>query len=359
MVLDGETIAHLRRLDGDGPSSNPWDEASVAAQRELGPGVVRWIDAAVARAGATVRRQIATDALAPWAEIDALARQMLGRAVLVLMDVVPPPAERSGLVERRLARDIVARDVAVIGVVRAVRIMQHEWLTMLSAVVLGSPTGAVTIPELSRIVTGAVDDGLDGLLETIDDERRRALRLGSDRRRSTIEALVRGQIREEDATEALAGVALGGRHIGLVLDAPRGARVAREDVDAVVAAARRVDGCEADLRYETGTGRVWLWISGAHLDRPPVPEDLEVPSPLVVGIGERHEGVAGFRRTHVEAGEAARVGLALPEPGGRRYRDVALLALLGQERSRPAGTSRPNSVPWPRTPPRWAVSARP
>ncbi len=61
---------------------------------------------------------------------------------------------------------------------------------------------------------------------------------------------------------------------------------------------------------------------------------LRLSPSLVVGIGEPHQGVDGFRRTHLEANEALRV--SDPQGGAHvwRYRDVSLAARLTQDRER-------------------------
>ncbi|MET0726585.1 MAG: hypothetical protein ABWY36_09565 [Leifsonia sp.] len=59
-----------------------------------------------------------------------------------------------------------------------------------------------------------------------------------------------------------------------------------------------------------------------------------MPAPLLVGIGEPHQGADGFRRTYLEASDALRLAADLGHDGGVSYGDVALAILLSRDEER-------------------------
>ena len=137
-----------------------------------------------------------------------------------------------------------------------------------------------------------------------------------------------------DAATRLLRIPLNGWHLSCAIGVPPGGAVERRAVDRIVHMFARTVGSERMLRYETSAGKVHLWVT---TERPPwVPqvEDLHVPAPLLIGIGEPHSGVDGFRRTFLEASDALRLAASLGINGGVSYGDAALAIVLSQDEER-------------------------
>lgn len=101
--------------------------------------------------------------------------------------------------------------------------------------------------------------------------------------------------------------------------------------DAVLGAA----GCAATLVLPVGAQRVWAW--GSRTAHPPVPSDAQsvVMAPDVrVATGVAGVGVDGFRRSHQQAGHAARVAtMSAGDDPLLHYADLDLVAMLSADMS--------------------------
>ena len=108
----------------------------------------------------------------------------------------------------------------------------------------------------------------------------------------------------------------------------------RRVLDSVIQGFARFAGSDRLLRYETTAGTVHVWVTADRPPRAPHVEDLRVPSPLLVGVGEPHPGTAGFRRTFLEASDALSLAGRRGAPGGVCYRDEALAIVLSRDEER-------------------------
>lgn len=305
----------------DADASEPGDGA---VRDVLSPGANRWVHGAVQSALDMLRVRDDADRLAPVPQVRALAEHVLGSVLLRLASPADAAADRT--VDRVIAHDIVSRDIGLPSVIEAMRTFQNRWIALLVDHAMSRSGGAALVPELARVSIETVDAWVDAFIEAVLAERERALQSQQARTRGLVEAIVAGRAYDEAAAPRLLGRPLDGWHLGCVVDAPPGAIIEPAAVDAVVGAFGRTVGTASPLRYDTSTGRVWLWIGADRRFVAPTVDDLRVPAPLVVGIGDVHPGAAGFRRTHLEAADAL---TARPrEARGAAYPDVALTTLL-------------------------------
>jgi hypothetical protein len=79
-------------------------------------------------------------------------------------------------------------------------------------------------------------------------------------------------------------------------------------------------------------GAIWGWLGGSSLQGPSARPlyRFRPESGTYLALGEPLDGIAGFQRSHRQAGHAYRVGLLCPQPM-TRYRDVSMLALMLQD----------------------------
>ena len=104
-------------------------------------------------------------------------------------------------------------------------------------------------------------------------------------------------------------------------------------LDAALARAAAALDAEAGLPHTTGLGSAVRWISrpaafsAGDLDRAGALS--KVPADVRLALGEPAPGLAGLRRTYIEAGHARRIAtmLGADAPGATRYRDIAVVAL--------------------------------
>lgn len=325
----------ISTLDWDGDVA-PASLAEIEADRlrsEFGDGVTRWVAGAVEQSLAALHGQI-DDSLAPWPLIRSFAQHVLTATVLRLAGEDALPAEIEAI-DRDLAEDIVARDIPLSDITRVLRSMQHEWLTLLiEAAMHARPDGISLIPALATSVTGTMDAWIGAATDAIVEERRRVDLAEQVRIRSAIEALVTAEPVDVEAATQLLRIPLIGWHVGCAIGTPLGAAVERRILDGTVHRFARVVGGERMLRYETSAGRVHVWVSTDRRPRTPSIEDLRVPAPLLVGIGEPHPGAGGFRRTFLEASDALGLAASLGDHSGVSYGDAALAIVLSRDEER-------------------------
>jgi hypothetical protein len=244
------------------------------------------------------------------------------------------PAETVAI-DRNLAEDIVARDIPLADITQALRTMQREWLSLLiQAAVAVRPDGIGVVPALATSVTGTMDAWIGAATDAIVQERRRVDLAEQVRIRSTIESLMTETSVDVEAATQLLRIPLTGWHLSCAIGTPPGGGIERRVLDGVVRSFVRAVRGERMLRYETSAGTVHIWVT---TDRPPsAPRvaDLRVPSPLLVGVGEPHPGIGGFRRTFLEASDALRLAANLGDHQGVSYADAALAIVLSQDEER-------------------------
>ena len=299
----------------------------------LGDGPTRWVAGAVEQSLTALQKQI-HDSLAPWPIIRTFAQQVLTATLLGLADEeeLKPDTEA---IDRDLAEDIVARDIPLSDITRALRTMQHEWLSLLIAAAVGvHPDGISVVPALATSVAGTMDAWIGAATDAIFEERRRVDLAEQVRIRSAIESLVTAEPVDAEAATQLLRIPLTGWHVCCAIGTPPGGAVERRVLDGIVRLFARLVGSELQLRYETSTGKVHLWVTTSRRPQTPMVEDLRVPAPLIVGIGEPHAGADGFRRTFLEASDALRLAASLGVTGGVSYGDAALAIVLSRDEER-------------------------
>ncbi len=319
--------------DGDlGPASLAVHEAEQLRSR-LGDGATRWVAGAVEQSLAALHEQI-HDSLAPWPLIRTFAQHVLTATLLRLAGEDELPADTEAI-DRDLAEDIVARDIPLSEITEALRSMQREWLSLLIDAAVGvGPDGISVVPALATSVTGTMDAWIGAATDAIVEERRRVYLAEQVRVRSAIESLVAAEPVDVEAATRLLRIPLIGWHLGCAIGIPPGGAVERRALDGIVHLFARVVGSERMLRYETSAGKVHLWVTTDRPPRTPRVEDLRVPAPLLVGIGEPHPGADGFRRTFLEASDALRLAASLGDNGGVSYGDAALAIVLSRDEER-------------------------
>jgi hypothetical protein len=312
----------------DWPGRAPADPGRLDdALAALAPGPRRWAVGAVEEALDGMRAQPDADLLAPWEEIRAFAQHVL--AAILTGEGEP---ELEAVVDPRVVGDIVARDVHLPGVTDTMRTVQRSWLRRLLAAGSDAGLDADELAELATRAARVLDRWVDAMHAAVLSERWRRVDSAQARARWAVESLIDGTLTDEDAADAALGVRTGAWHLGCVIGSPGVVEIERRLVDAAASAFARAAGRGAITRHDTTTGRVWLWSTA---EDPPGPvDDLDLPAPLVAGLGVARAGIAGFRRTHLDARRALDVALLAADPRTSAHRDTALAGLLAQDEER-------------------------
>jgi DNA-binding PucR family transcriptional regulator len=205
---------------------------------------------------------------------------------------------------------------------------------------------AVDSVELALEATRHLLDHLfahqDFLLESLSTEyqreRERFVRSADARRRETIGAILAGDPVDLDRAGSILGHDLRRHHIGLVVWAGPSTTQAGVGPALERAAARAADwfGASRSLTMAEGTATLWVWIGLPHEPTAAAREAYErtvEAGGVSVAIGDPGSGLDGFRRTHRDAADAARVA----QLGERRvgtitpYRSVDLAAMFAED----------------------------
>jgi hypothetical protein len=153
-------------------------------------------------------------------------------------------------------------------------------------------------------------------------------------RRATVDALLGERRIALDLASHRLGYELQRRHLAVVAwtDASIQSSHALRDLETSVAKATEALGCARPLVVSEGTNELWAWASvRGDVDELAVTADC-VASGVFLSLGRPRAGLEGFRTSHVQASEAAR----LARMAGRtdpvtRYRDVEAISLLSSD----------------------------
>ncbi|MGQ0631214.1 MAG: PucR family transcriptional regulator [Sporichthyaceae bacterium] len=152
--------------------------------------------------------------------------------------------------------------------------------------------------------------------------------------RELVEAVLRGQRLDLPHARDLLGYDLHGFHVALVVTPIVAGIDTRAAVDIVLS--------DPDLRARSlvisDVEGSWVWLSSTAKPVEDALSDLAATRAdgVVIGMGEVGRGPEGFRRSHEQAREAARIGRlsSSPEDGVVRHRDVEFVSLLCAEPDR-------------------------
>jgi sugar diacid utilization regulator len=177
---------------------------------------------------------------------------------------------------------------------------------------------------------------VDVLTERMADEYARAheawLTSSVALRAEIVEDLLHGPAVPMDRATRTLGYDLSRWHLAVI--AWTGATMPAEPVQLRTAASETLAaaGCTSTLVLPIGAQRVWAW--GSRTSNPPEPVVPTTPPPagVRVAVGTAGAGVEGFRHSHREAAEAARVGaMSTRDAAMFCYQDLDIVAMLSTD----------------------------
>jgi DNA-binding PucR family transcriptional regulator len=233
------------------------------------------------------------------------------------------------------ARSLVRRGITLATLLRAYR-LGHAWLwdrwsQALHTRVTDSESVVAAEQQSSAFMFAYIDLISDVLVTEYGSERDRVMRSAEQLRAETVRALLAGEPIDEEVAVRRLGYELRRDHLALRVTG-RGSELRGLERGAKEAVARL--GAGDPLVVASGAASVDVWwgsydplASSAALDAYTPPEGI------VVAAGTGGHGVEGFRRSHAEALQSARVaalarGSAAPVT---RYERVELVSLLAND----------------------------
>jgi DNA-binding PucR family transcriptional regulator len=182
----------------------------------------------------------------------------------------------------------------------------------------------------SAFMFAYVDRMSDVLVEEFGSERERLVRSAVQLRAETVRAILGGDAVNEDVAGVRLGYELRREHVALRLWG--GASEVR-GLERAAAEAAAALGTSAPLVVPSGAASVDAWCGSYDPIAADALDGYEPPAGIRVAYGNAAYGVTGFRSSHAQALQAARV-VALARGAGTTvtgYRDVELVSLLASD----------------------------
>lgn len=177
----------------------------------------------------------------------------------------------------------------------------------------------------STFMFAYVDRVSDALVEEFGSERERMMRSAAQLRAETVRAILGDEPVDEEAASRRLGYELRRHHVALrIASAGSEVRGLERAVDEAAAAL----GKGEPLVVPSGAARFDVWWGSFD---PPATDGLEgyePPPGVLVAFGRAGEGIAGFRSSHAEALQAARIGSLAGGAPVTSYARVELVSLL-------------------------------
>jgi DNA-binding PucR family transcriptional regulator len=203
----------------------------------------------------------------------------------------------------------------------------EQWSEALKERVDDSGELAAGQDESSAFMFAYVDRISGALVEEFGTERERMLRSAQQLRVETVRAILAGDPIDTETASRRLSYQLRRHHVAIRVSS--GAHEV-EGLDRAVREASYALARGEPLVIASGAARFDVWCGSSD---PPVTEaleDYEPPPRVLIAFGKPGSGVAGFRNSHREAKQAARIGALVgnAKPAVTSYARVELVSLL-------------------------------
>ena len=248
--------------------------------------------------------------------------------------VVPPDAAE-------YVRGLVRRGITLAVLLRTYR-LGHAWFWDVWSEGLtervADPGELLVAQDQSSAFLFAYIDGISGVLvDAYGTERERMMRGAAQVRAETVRAILAGEAIDEEVADRRLGYELRRHHVALRLTSGvaevRGLERAATEAAALL-------GRGAPLVVLSGAASLDVWCGAYEAPSVNRLEGYQPPEGIRVAFGAPAHGVAGFRSSHTEALQAARIARLAPATAApvTGYARVELVSLLATDlpRARPA-----------------------
>jgi hypothetical protein len=290
--------------------------------REISQGMAEHLSATVPELDATGDDELGEETRASCeANIDQILRLLRGGAGVQELVVPIAAAEYvRGLVHRGITLPVLLRSYRV----------GHAWLWDRWSQALHDRLDdheelLVAQDQSSAYMFAYIDRISDVLVEEYGTERERLVRGAAQLRAETVRTILAGEAIDEELAVRRLGYELRRHHVALRVSGTAGELRGLERAAGEAAAAL---GPGEPLVVPSGATTLDVWWGSFEPVGLEAVEGYEPPDGIRVAIGAPGQGVAGFRRSHAEAVQAARVAALGSGPAVTSYPRVELVSLL-------------------------------
>jgi DNA-binding PucR family transcriptional regulator len=184
--------------------------------------------------------------------------------------------------------------------------------------------------QSSAFMFAYVDKVSDVLVDEFGTERERMMRSASQLRAETVRAILGGEPVDEEVASRRLGYALQRNHVALRI-ACGGSEV--RGLERAVTEATDTLGSGDPLVVPSGAARFDVWWGSFDVPVTDALDQYEPPAGVLVAFGNPGKGIAGFRASHAEALQAARIGSIARSAASAvtSYSQVELVSLLASD----------------------------
>jgi hypothetical protein len=182
--------------------------------------------------------------------------------------------------------------------------------------------------QSSAFMFAYVDKVSDALVEEFGTERERMMRSAVQLRAETVRAILASEPIDEEVASRRLGYELRRHHLALRI-AAAGSEV--RGLERAVDEAGATLGAGEPLVVPSGAARFDVWCGAYDTVATHELERYEPPPGVLVAFGRPGEGIAGFRSSHAEALQAARIGALAGGAAMTSYAKVELVSLLADD----------------------------
>jgi hypothetical protein len=231
-------------------------------------------------------------------------------------------------------RGLVRRGVTLPVLLRTYRLghawFWEQWSQVLAERIEDPEARGAAQDEASAFMFAYIDRISDVLVEEYGTERDRMARGAAQLRAETVRAILAGQALDEEVAVGRLGYELRRHHVALrvssAADEVRG-------LDRAAGEAAAALGAGEPLVVPSGVATLDVWCGAFEPFAPEALEGYEPPEGVAVAAGSPGHGVDGFRRSHAQALQAARIAALAGADAGAvtSYARVELVSLLADD----------------------------
>ncbi len=232
-------------------------------------------------------------------------------------------------------RGNVRRGIPLAALLRSYRLghawLWERWSQALSERIEDSGELAAGQDQTSAFMFAYVDKVSDLLVAEFGSERERMMRSASQLRAETVRTVLAGEPLDEEVASRRLGYQLGRDHIALRI-ASTGSEI--QGLERAVDEAAAAVGAGQPLVVPSGAVRFDVWCGSFGAPATDALEGYQPPPGVLVAFGTARRGLAGFRSSHSEALQAARIGSLAGGATVTSYAKVELVSLLAGDLGR-------------------------
>ncbi|UXA18089.1 CdaR family transcriptional regulator [Mycobacterium sp. SMC-4] len=317
------------------PDDSVLPERAAALAELLGPGPAGW----AVELGALMTARITT--AIPELAVDAVADEVAKGCEAVALGALSALALNDDVSFAQMPEvlagpmEVVARGIGIEHMLRSIHLAHSTAVAVLLDAAERVVPPAARFAEMRRI-NEALFGIVDILTRNMADEYARAheawLTSSVALRMEIVEDLLHGNSVPMDRAARILGYDLHRWHLAVIVWTGSATPAEPSQLRTAAAETLTAAGCTSTLVLPIGAQRVWAW--GSRTSHPPEAAVPTTPPPagVRVAIGRAGSGVDGFRHSHRQAAEAARVGaMSTRDEWAFCYQDLDIVAMLSTD----------------------------